>query len=188
MKAEIEKRPATGFPDHLALAVTTFGVGYLPFAPGTWGSIVGVLIYLGFGRLHSIWNTHAATAHSLSPAQSQAIAIAAVLVLFVLFSLLGVWAAGRATSLLGNLDPPQAVIDEIIGQFITFFFVPFAISWPLVVAGFLLFRLFDIWKPYPIDHLQILPGGIGVCADDILAGAYAAACLAALYAITLLIW
>ncbi|NJM53917.1 MAG: phosphatidylglycerophosphatase A, partial [Blastocatellia bacterium] len=64
-------------------------------------------------------------------------------------------------------------------------FIPFTFSWQLILAGFLLFRLFDIWKPYPIDSLQSLPAGIGVCADDILAGVYAGACLSIIYAISL---
>ena len=74
-----------------------------------------------------------------------------------------------------------------MGQFITFAFIPFGLSWPFILAGFLLFRLFDIWKPYPIDDLQVLPGGLGVCADDIAAGVYAGICLAIGYAITLII-
>ncbi len=87
--------------------------------------------------------------------------------------------------LLGNSDPSEAVVDEVMGQLITFLFVPFFLPWPFILAGFLLFRLFDIWKPYPIDDLQVLPGGIGVCADDIVAGVYAGICLAIGYAIYL---
>jgi len=97
------------------------------------------------------------------------------------------WASGRSIPLLGNKDPSEAVVDEVIGQLITFMFVPFGISWPFVLAGFLLFRLFDIWKPYPIDALQILPGGIGVCADDILAGVYAGLSLAVGYAVYMMV-
>lgn len=183
MKHEIECRKPKGPLDYLSLAVTTFGVGYLPLAPGTWGSMVGVAIYLaiasavttvalgfkanisGFG-----WEPFLSWVHAV------------ILIAFLLFTLLGVWAAGRATELLGDLDPAKAVIDEIIGQLIVFLFVPFGIGWHFILAGFLLFRLFDIWKPYPIDYLQVLPGGIGVCADDILAGVYAGICLAVLYA------
>ena len=72
-----------------------------------------------------------------------------------------------------------------MGQLIVFLFVPFDISWKLILAGFLLFRLFDIWKPYPIDSLQNLPAGIGVCADDILAGVYGGVCLSLIYAVSL---
>lgn len=185
MKNEIERRKPEGPLDYLSLAVTTFGVGYLPLMPGTFGSMVGVAIYLGFTSLDGIWEQHWAPLHHFVPAQAQAVSIAVVLFVFLLFTLLGVWASGRSIELLGNSDPSEAVVDEVIGQLITFLFVPFGISWPLVIAGFLLFRLFDIWKPYPIDSLQVLPGGIGVCADDILAGAYAGVCLSVIYAISL---
>jgi phosphatidylglycerophosphatase A len=186
MKHEIERRQPKGLIDYISLAVTTFGVGYLPLAPGTWGSMVGVAIYVwiswafveasltGVGYISEFgWPAYEAWAHSL------------ILVAFLLFTLLGVWASGRATELLGDLDPSQAVVDEVIGQLIVFLFVPFGIGWPFIIAGFLLFRLFDIWKPYPIDYLQVLPGGIGVCADDILAGVYAGICLAVIYAVSL---
>jgi len=105
----------------------------------------------------------------------------------LIFCIVGIWAAGRSTELLGDADPSAAIVDEIIGQLITFLFVPFSISWEFILAGFLLFRLFDIWKPYPIDSLQSLPGGIGVCADDILAGVYAGISLAIIYALFLVI-
>ena len=72
-----------------------------------------------------------------------------------------------------------------MGQLIVFFFVPFGITWPFILAGFLLFRLFDIWKPYPIKAFENLPGGLGICADDIVAGVYAGICLAVGHAIYL---
>lgn len=170
--------------DYFALAVTTFGVGYLPLMPGTYGSAVGILIYLFFGWLE----TNAAArfaASGWSNGQIAACLHAINLIVFLLFCLLGIWAANRATLLFKNKDPQQAVVDEIIGQLIVFLFVPFGISWYFIFAGFLLFRLFDIWKPYPIDSLQNLPAGIGVCADDILAGVYAGTCLALLYAVSI---
>jgi phosphatidylglycerophosphatase A len=66
----------------------------------------------------------------------------------------------------------------VIGQLITFAFISFTMSWWMIIPGFLLFRLFDIVKPYPIDDLQELTGGLGICADDIVAGVYAGICLA----------
>jgi phosphatidylglycerophosphatase A len=75
------------------------------------------------------------------------------------------------------------VVDEVVGQFLTFLFVPFGLNWTLIIAGFLLFRLFDILKPYPIDYLQNLPTGLGVVADDLLAGVYAGTCLSIFYAV-----
>jgi phosphatidylglycerophosphatase A len=181
MKTTIEKRKPDGALDYIALAATTFGVGYLPIMPGTYGSAVGVLIYLTISFIAAVGPESSAALTQPAWAWLHV----AVLVSFLLFCLLGIWSAGRSTELLGNSDPSEAVVDEVIGQLITFLFVPFGISWPFVVAGFFLFRLFDIWKPYPIDYLQVLPGGIGVCADDILAGVYAGVCLSVIYAVSL---
>ena len=183
-KLEAEKPHKKNFLDYFALAVTTFGVGYLPLAPGTWGSMVGVAIYLLFGWLEN--NISAGFGkRGWTPEQVTAWIHAGNMVVFLLFCLLGIWAASRATKLFKHKDPSQAVVDEVIGQLITFLFIPFNTHWYFVLAGFLLFRLFDIWKPYPIDSLQNLPTGIGVCADDILAGVYAGACLSVIYAIAL---
>jgi phosphatidylglycerophosphatase A len=178
-KEKLRKKTAL---DYFSLAVTTFGVGYLPLAPGTYGSAVGVLIYLIFASIEGRANFYSSQ-NNWADAQITAWIHAVNLILFLLFCLLGIWAANRAVKIFQNKDPQQAVVDEVIGQLITFLFVPFAVSWHFVLAGFLLFRLFDIWKPYPIDSLQNLPAGIGVCADDILAGVYAGTCLALIYAV-----
>lgn len=182
MKSEVEKRAPKGALDYLSLAVTTFGVGYLPLAPGTWGSLVAVGFY---AVLASRFSSMRYGANLESPEILVATIHAIILVAFLLFILLGIWAASRSIELLGNSDASQAVVDEVIGQLIVFLFIPFTSSWILIGAGFLLFRLFDIWKPYPIDYLQELPRGIGVCADDILAGVYAGVCVSIIYAITL---
>ncbi len=175
----IEKKT---FGDYFSLAVTTFGVGYLPLAPGTWGSLVGVVIYL------FIW---AAEAHlgnyflyrdvngEIVTAWVHAINV----ILFLAFCLIGVWASDRASYLFQTKDPQKVVVDEVMGQLLVFMFIPFDVRWYYVVAGFLLFRLFDIWKPYPIRSLESLPTGIGICADDLLAGVYGGACLALIFAI-----
>ena len=169
--------------DYFALAVTTFGVGYIPLAPGTWGSAVGVLIYV-----LAEWTAVKSGAHlSGSGFTSPQIAAwnhAVIMILFLALCLLGIWSSSRATRLFKNKDPQQAVVDEVIGQLIVFLFIPFTTSWVFIVIGFLLFRLFDIWKPYPIDSLQNLPVGIGVCADDILAGVYGGTVLSLIYAIS----
>jgi phosphatidylglycerophosphatase A len=185
MKLTTERRKPQGPKDYFALALTTFGVGYMPIAPGTWGSMVGIVIYLGASALDGIWQHHWAPSHGYKAEEAQAFSIAIILAIFLVFTLLGVWASGRSTELFGNLDPSHAVVDEVIGQLIVFLFVPFGIGWPMILAGFLLFRLFDIWKPYPIDSLQVLPRGIGVCADDFLAGIYAGICLAVIYAVVI---
>lgn len=180
-KVKVDKK---SFRDYFALAVTTFGVGYLPYAPGTYGSAVGVGIYLLAALAESRFGAFM-LGNGWTDPQVTAWFHVGNLVLFLLFCLLGIWASGRSTKLFKNKDPQQAVVDEVIGQLITFLFIPFAMSWWLVLTGFLLFRLFDIWKPYPIDSLQNLPAGIGVCADDILAGVYAGTCLSLIYAVSL---
>ena len=94
---------------------------------------------------------------------------------------------GKSDPVTWRSDPSEAVVDEVMGQIITLLFVPLGVGLPFVLAGFLLFRLFDIWKPYPIDSLQYLPVGVGICADDIVAGVYAGLCLALGYAVFVLI-
>ncbi len=195
MKAPVEKRKPQGILDHLSLALTTFGVGYIPAAPGTYGSMVGIAIYLvvtsvavGTAFAFAPWTQPvlpflASHPSYMIPATAFAWIHVFVLILLLVFTLVGIWASSHSIPLLGNTDPSEAVVDEVIGQLITFSFVPFGIDWPLILAGFLLFRLFDIWKPYPIRALEVLPGGLGICADDIVAGVYAGICLAILYAI-----
>lgn len=181
-KEQVEKRKPDGVLDYISLAVTTCGVGYLPLMPGTFGSVLAVGLYV---LLASSFGSFRYTPSFGEPEFVVAAIHAVILVAFLLFVLLGIWAAGRSVELLGNTDAPQAVIDEVIGQLLVFLFIPFTRSWPLIIAAFAFFRLFDIWKPYPIDYLQELPGGIGVCADDILAGVYAGVCLSIVHAVTL---
>lgn len=184
MKTQIEKRNPSGLADYVALALTTFGVGYLPLAPGTWGSAVGVAIYLAGDDAA---RRSAQMFPLASPAAFLALEHSIIAAAIAVFILIGIWASSRSVALLGNTDPPQAVVDEVMGQLVTFCFVPFGLSWPLILVGFGLFRLFDIWKPYPIDDLQVLPGGIGVCADDLVAGVFAGVCLAIIHAVTLFV-
>jgi len=122
--------------------------GRFPIAPGTAGTLAGVLLYL--------WMK------GLSPG------LYLVVCLFLL--VLGTWVAGRAEKALGRTDHPSIVIDEIAGFTVSMFMVPPA--WGFLVAGFFLFRMFDIVKPYPLKRLQDLHGGLGVMLDDIGAGIY----------------
>ncbi len=180
-----EKTSPSGFADHFSIAFSTFGVGYLPVAPGTWGSAVAIGIYL-LVRWASLQATQCAgQCFGWNKDTAGAWLEFVLLLALLLFILLGIWAAGRAAKLFADKDPGKVVVDELMGQFLVFFFVPLTISWWMILAGFLLFRLFDIWKPYPIDSLQDLPGGLGVCADDILAGVYAGICLSLIYAVSL---
>lgn len=122
--------------------------GRFPFAPGTVGTLAAVLIYLVMMRL--------------SPA--------VYLALCILLFLVGTWASDRAEALLGSKDSPSIVIDEVVGFLLAMFMLPPA--WVFVVAGFFLFRVFDIIKPYPLDNLQNIRGGLGIMLDDIGAAVY----------------
>jgi phosphatidylglycerophosphatase A len=181
---QTEKRRPAGLIDYLSLALTTFGVGYIPGAPGTYGSAVGVAIYLTAGIYHQGFVSSIASHDPDWWFYQQAVPTFSLVLLTVL-CLIAIWASGRSIQIFGTDDPHEAVVDEVVGQLITFAFVPFGIGWPLILTGFTLFRIFDIWKPYPIDHLQNLPGGLGICADDIVAGVYAGICLSVIYAIML---
>jgi phosphatidylglycerophosphatase A len=181
---DVSEKKQKSIVDYLSLALSTFGVGYIPIAPGTWGSAVGVLIYLAFRQIES-FEIPQFLARGWQASQISAWVFDINLILLIVFCLVGILASDRASLLFNKKDPQKVVVDEVMGQLITFSFVPFDISWKLVLAGFLFFRLFDIWKPYPIDALQNLPAGIGVCADDILAGVYGGVCLAIVYAISL---
>jgi phosphatidylglycerophosphatase A len=131
------------------LVATGLGSGYSPLAPGTAGSIVGLLLFLPLAGFS--W-----------PAQLAATAA---------LTLVGVLAAGRVARSVGRKDPGLVVVDEVAGQWVTFLALPFT---PLIaLAGFLLFRVMDIVKPWPARDLERLPGGWGIMADDVAAGIYA---------------
>ncbi|MEZ5345247.1 MAG: phosphatidylglycerophosphatase A [Pyrinomonadaceae bacterium] len=170
--------------DYFALAVSTCGVGYLPIAPGTWGSLVGVGIYLLYAKAANYSKLFLLDSGWVYQ-QYTAILYAKTGILLAAVCLLGIWASKRAVALFGSKDPQKIVVDEVMGQLIVFAFVPFQISVWLVAAGFVLFRVFDIWKPYPVRNVEGLPDGIGVCADDIVAGIYGGICLSVLYAVSL---
>jgi len=173
--------------DYVALGVATCGVGLIPLAPGTWGSAVGLGLYLALGSAaqrafdSAVWR-----GLDLSPQQFQTLLTTVVLVAVVLVSLAGTWAATRCETLLGKKDPGAVVVDEVAGQLITFLFVPWLAGRWTVVAGFIAFRVFDIWKPYPVRRLEGLGGGLGIMADDMLAGFYAATAMSLLVTLRLL--
>ncbi len=173
-----EIKSEKNFLDYFSVALSTFGVGFIPLAPGTWGSAVGVLIFLILRRFELNY-----FAPNFPSEQSAAVIYALNAILLSAFILSGIWAASRAAVIFEKKDPQKVVVDEVIGQLIVFMFVPFLISWKLVLTGFLLFRLFDVWKPYPVRAFETLPGGSGICADDIVAGIYGGICLAVIYAI-----
>jgi phosphatidylglycerophosphatase A len=139
-----------GFPGKLAFVfASALGAGFLPVLPGTLGTLVGIPLVIGsacFGPL-------------------------AGGVLIFLFIVLAVWSSDVSAKLLARKDPPEVVIDEVAGILVTLYLLPF--SWVNLCLGFVLFRVFDILKPYPVRRLEKLRGGVGIVADDLLAGVYA---------------
>jgi phosphatidylglycerophosphatase A len=160
--------------DYVALAVATCGVGYFPIAPGTLGALVGVGLYLTlWAWLYQVLEANAARG-GLSLLYIFAPQLAVMLLIILIVSIAGVWAATRAEKTTQVKDPSIVVIDEVAGQMIALLSGPFWIhTWWSVLSAFILFRLFDIWKPYPIRRLEALESGLGIMADDLLAGVYA---------------
>ena len=135
----------------LAVFIATAGYcGYFPIAPGTVGSVAGLVVYL------LVWWT-----------QSSIVESALIVAIFAA----GTWAATRAERFFGGIDPGPVVIDEVLGMLVTLAFLP--VGWTGVLAGFFLFRVFDIIKPYPANRLEKFHGGFGIMADDAMAGIYA---------------
>ena len=172
----VVSRPARSAKDYLALAIATCGVGYLPLAPGTWGSLVGVGVYC-FVRavaMKFFFGIGGSRNFNLLHVYYGVIAIELFAILAI--SLAGTWAASRTEKLSGKKDPGRVVIDEVAGQFIALIPVPFVLgtAWWTVILAFILFRFFDIVKPYPARRLESLEAGLGIMADDIVAGVYAA--------------
>jgi phosphatidylglycerophosphatase A len=168
--------------DYLALAFATWGVGYAPVAPGTFGSAVGVGLYL-LAQSISAQVFAYGTAHGWNMELLASLRMTLMLLLVALLTIVGVWAASGTEKLLGRKDPGIVVVDEVVGQLIAFLFVPFNSGWWVIIVGFVSFRLFDIWKPYPIRRLEMLDSGLGIMADDILAGVYAAILMSVLVSI-----
>jgi phosphatidylglycerophosphatase A len=200
----------------LAIALATaLGVGYIPKAPGTFGSLVGVLtaflsaaFFLHPGSIGELFSPNpladammsrriflppGADPHDMTLLLPLIVALAVLAVL----AAIGVWSSSRTATYVGLKDPQFVVIDEVAGQHLALllplipialprfsehydfslyaiFFALSLVNWKYLLAGFVLFRLFDIWKPYPLRRLENLPGGWGIMADDWMAGVYAA--------------
>jgi phosphatidylglycerophosphatase A len=136
--------------DYAALAISTWGVGYLPLAPGTFGSVVGIGVFL-----------------LLKSLVFQVVGV-------VLVTVVGIWAASRTEQILRSKDPGKVVVDEVAGQMIALLpLTVFASGKVWIIVSFILFRLFDIFKPYPARRFEALRGGLGIMADDLVAGVYA---------------
>ncbi|MBU1337651.1 MAG: phosphatidylglycerophosphatase A [Acidobacteria bacterium] len=131
------------------MIATFFGLGYAPIAPGTAVSLVVILLYRF--ALNGL---------------NRPVYIGILAAVF----LAGVWASSRHAAVLDQKDPPEIVIDEVAGQMIPLFLLK--PDWGLLIAAFLLFRAFDIFKPFPVNRAENYPGGWGIMLDDIAAGLY----------------
>ncbi len=132
------------------LIATVGGVGYAPIAPGTAGSLVGLVVLFGVRLVGD-------------PVFELSTLLAVVLV--------GTWAAGVGERVAGREDPGLVVVDEVAGMLLTMLWIP--LTWLTGIIGFLAFRVFDIIKPFPAGRAERLPGGVGIMADDLVAGVYA---------------
>ena len=150
--------PRAPIPLLVRLIATAFGAGYSPVAPGTAGSAVALLI---------LW---------LVPFSRTGLIMYCVAV-----TLVGTWAAHVFERSLATKDPGAIVIDEVAGMTLSVLVLPLTV--PVLLAGFVLFRIFDVVKPFPANRLQALPGGIGVMIDDVIAGIYALVVLLAARAV-----
>lgn len=180
MTTKTEPRPL------FALAIaTSFGLGYLPAAPGTWGSAAAIAL---------VWGTARVTRSEAGP-----MIVVAEFTLLLALAAIGLWAGERVVEAEpANPDPSYVIIDELSGQTIslvaglalsawtsaslpgnitakvTAVLSAGLVNWKYLIAGFILFRVFDIWKPFPARRAELLPGGLGIMADDWVAGGYAA--------------
>ena len=144
---------------NLSKFIATFGgVGLFPIAPGTVGSIAGLVV---------LW--------VISFTSSDSYQVILQLLFLIIFIPIGVTASSAYEKHFGKIDPKEVVVDEVVGIMITLFALPF--TWINIIAGFILFRFFDIVKPFPIGKLQNIKGGWGIMADDIAAGIVSAAIL-----------
>ncbi|MBV9266026.1 MAG: phosphatidylglycerophosphatase A [Acidobacteriaceae bacterium] len=136
------------------LLATWFGCGYFPWGPGTVGSLAAVVIAI---LLHAFLN------------------VGRITVFVMVAALLGpaIWASTETARRVKRKDPGIVVIDEVLGQWVTLVGAT-EFNWKSFLAGFLLFRIFDIWKPWPLRDLERLPEGTGIVLDDIGAGLYGA--------------
>jgi len=189
---------------------TALGVGYIPKAPGTFGSLVGIIVAILTHPVslfllltasingHTIYSGIGVDIPPLQERWAFVVLLVPSMFVFLCVSLVGVWSSSKAAAYAGVSDPQFVVIDEVSGMVLTLVLgiaplglpthlLPtenasvFALysglsllNWKYLLLGFLLFRVFDIWKPFPVRQLEKLPRGWGIMADDWMAGIYAA--------------
>ena len=146
--------PRLNWRNPIHLLAFGFGSGAMPKAPGTWGTLAAVPLYL----------------------LMEPLSLPVYLFLLLLLTLVGVWLCHRTASDMGVHDHPGIVWDEFVGYLITMIAAP--AGWVWIVVGFMLFRFFDILKPWPIRWVDThVHGGFGIMLDDLLAGLMALACM-----------
>jgi len=147
MKTKINIAPQSVWENPIHFITFGFGSGAMPYAPGTFGTLMTIPFYLLIKDLPPIYYA----------------------VFLVLITALGIWLCGKTCREIGVHDHPGTVFDEFVGFFVTMFAAP--AGWIWIVVGFILFRIFDIWKPQPIQWLdENIHGGLGVVLDDVVAG------------------
>jgi phosphatidylglycerophosphatase A len=154
--------------DQIAIAIATgFGIGLIPMAPGTWGSILGLAAGIGL---------HFDNIRLLIGPSPTLLILALQALVFLSMTILGIWSIERTEKSWAEHDSGKIVWDEVLGQMMPILVVP--LNAPNLLLGFALFRLFDIWKPGPIGWAdRNLPGAWGTLCDDLIAGICAAAVL-----------
>ena len=201
-------------PRFALFIATACGLGYIPLAPGTWGSLAGLVLafvpswaFLILSMAYIVLKRGDASVGLFFSAELRNPLFLAQVLLTILVAAIGVWSASKAAKFWAVKDPQKVVIDEVSGQHLTLlaglgipiwwrglagnpqptgfaFETPWfswhtttVLNWKYLLLGFILFRLFDIWKPFPARQAESLPGGWGIMADDWVAAAYAAICL-----------
>jgi phosphatidylglycerophosphatase A len=162
--------------DYVAFGIASCGIGYMPIVSATWGSLFAAGIYfLAVTANEAVINW--ADEKQISTVLLDSGRASFIVIFLIILFLIGIWASTRVEEITGEKDSSIIIIDEVVGQFITFLFVPVKMSWWIIFIGFIVFRIFDIWKPFPANKLESLPKGLGVMADDVMAGFYSAAFL-----------
>jgi len=148
--------------DRVGLFIATCGyLGYVPVAPGTFGSAAGLVVF-----------------YAVRSTGSAAVELAAIILLFAI----GIWSGTVAEHHFGGVDPGPVVLDEVVGMLVTLAFLP--VSATGAIVGFFVFRVLDVVKPWPSSRFERLPGGLGVMADDGMAALYGNLAMRGLMAVT----
>ena len=163
-------------PDFALFLATVGGLGYFAKAPGTWGSLVGILLSVAVNWIASRSTIAAVSVERNISFWTEKNIIPGGLAILatVIVASVGVWASDRVATRFREKDPQYVVIDEVSGQQLAYLLAFVGGSWKYLLLGFILFRVFDIWKPFPARQAESLPGGWGIMADDWIAGVYAA--------------